>query len=107
MLGFALFLGSFYVLVSKFSDGVESEARWKIFVTALVATGLLNGISRETPTWGGLALACLVAAFVSLVGLLLWIRVTRVQAFKITGSYIGFILAYSLVTNFIFGALGT
>jgi len=89
-----------------FSDGAESRARWQIFTVALVATVLLNGISQSNPTLLGLVTACLVAAAVSLGGLIFWIRVTRLQAVKITASYIGFVLAYSTVIDLIFGALG-
>jgi hypothetical protein len=106
MLGFALYLASFYVFVSLFSDGAESRARWQIFAVALVATVLLNGISNGIPTLLGVAIACLVAAGVSLGGLIFWIRVTRLQAVKITASYIGFVVAYSLVITLLFGAFG-
>ena len=106
MLFVLVFLASFYVFVSIFSDGLESQARWKIFALALIDTLLLNGISHSIPTWLGLAIACLAAACVSLGGLIFWIGVTRLQALKITGSYIGFVLGCSIVLGFIYGALG-
>ena len=90
MFGFILPLAALYVFVSIFSDGAESQARWQIFVVALVATVLLRGIGSSMPTLLGTAVACLVAAAVSLTGLIFWIKVTRTQALKITGSYIGF-----------------
>jgi hypothetical protein len=44
-----------------------------------------------------LLIALAVAALASMAGLLYWIRVSQSQALKITGSYIGFVVAYSLV----------
>jgi Kef-type K+ transport system membrane component KefB len=102
----AVYLVSFYIFVSIFSDGAESAARWKILAIALLATLLLNGISSESPTLLGLGIACLAAAIVSLAGLIFWVKVTRLQALKITGSYIGFVLAYSVVIGLIFQAFG-
>ena len=102
MLGFILPLVAFYIFVSIFSDGVESRARWQILVIALVATMLLAGISTNMPTLVGLAIACVLAAVVSLVGLLFWIKVTRPQALKITGSYLAFVVGYSIVVALLF-----
>jgi hypothetical protein len=102
----AVYLVSFYICVSIFSDGAESEARWKILAIALLATLLLNGISSASPTLLGLGLACLAAAIVCLAGLIFWIKVTRPQALKIATSYIGFVLAHSVVIGLIFHALG-
>lgn len=106
MVAVAVYLVSFYIFVSIFSDGAESTARWKILAIALLATLLLNGISNASPTLLGLGIGCLTAAIVSLVGLIFWVKVTRPQALKITGSYIGFVLAYSVVIGLIFHALG-
>jgi hypothetical protein len=106
MLGFVITLASYYVFVSIFSDGVESQARWKIFTVALLTAILLGGISHSYPTWLGFLAACAAVAVVSLVGLTLWIRTTTAQALKITGSYLGFVVGYSLVIGFIFGMFG-
>jgi hypothetical protein len=103
--GLVFSLASFYVFVSIFSDGVESKARWKIFAVSLVATGLLYGLGA-TQSLLSLAIACLAAAAVSLVGLIFLIKVTKLQALKITGSYIGFVIGYSIVVDLIFRALG-
>jgi hypothetical protein len=100
--GLILPLVSFYVFVSIFSDGAESRARWQIFVVALVATLLLVAIARSTPTPLGAGEACAAAAAVSYIGLIFWIKVTNTQALKIIGSYIGFVVIYSLVTALIF-----
>jgi hypothetical protein len=54
----------------------------------------------------GLVAACLLAALVSFVGLILWIKVTRLQALKISGSYVGFVVAYSLAVTLLLGSPG-
>ncbi len=105
MFGFILPLVAFYIFVSMFSEGTESQARWKIFTLSFVATTVLFTMSRENPTLIGSTAACLVAALVSFVGLTFWIKVTRSQAVKITGSYVGFVVAYSLAAALIFGNL--
>jgi hypothetical protein len=106
MLGFVLTLASFYVFVSIFSDGAESRARWQIFALSLTAALLIMGISHGIPTLLGLVLACFAAAAVSLAGLIFWIHLTRAQALKITASYVGFVVAYSVIINLVFNGLG-
>ena len=106
MLGFVLCLASFYVFVSIFSDGVGSEARWKIFAVSLAAVIPMYALGGIRPPLLGFAISCLAAAAVSLVGLIFWIKVTRVQALKITGSFIGFVVAYSIAIGLLARALG-
>ena len=103
MLGIILPLVAFYIFVSIFSDGAATEARWKIFVIALVATFTLSVIAGSLPGIAGALIACCVAGLVSFGGLMLWIKATRSQALKITGSYLGFVIVYSIVTTVIFG----
>ena len=104
MFGFILPLVAFYIAVSVFSDGAASEARWKILAVALPAQLLLMGISSGVPTLLGLVLACVAASAVSLAGLIFWIRLTRPQALKVTGAYLGFVIAYSVIILLAFGA---
>jgi hypothetical protein len=107
VLAVAVYLASFYVFVSIFSDGIASDARWKILAVSLLTATILIGTSNAIkPPLLGLAIACFAGAVASFVGLLFLIKVTRVQALKITGSYIGFVLAYSVVFALLFGALG-
>lgn len=106
MFGLVLPLVAFYIFVSIFSDSAAAQARWKIFVIALIATFTLSGISHSVPSIAGALIACGAAALVSFGGLMLWIRATKSQALKITGSYLGFVIAYSIVITFIF-SLGT
>ena len=107
MVAVAVYLASFYVFVSIFSDGVASDARWRILVVALIAAAILIGISNTIkPVLLGLAIASFATAVVSLAGLVFLIKVTRLQALKITGSYIGFVIAYWVVGAMLFRALG-
>ena len=101
LVGFALQLAAFYVLVSIFSDGAESRARWQIFVIALVVTLLMSIVASAMPTLLGFVLACVLAAAISLAALTLWIKVTTKQALKISGAYVGFAVAYSLLFSLV------
>lgn len=105
MFGFILPLAAFYIFVSIFSDSTATEARWKIFVIALVANLTLKVISESVPSITGVLIACCVAGLVSFGGLMLWMRATRSQALKITGSYLGFVIAYSIVVTVIFSLI--
>lgn len=102
MFGIILPIAAFYIFVTIFSDNRASEARWKIFVVALTATLTLSAISRSNSTPVGLVIACVVAALVSFGGLIWWIKTTRTEALKVTGSYIGFAIAYSAVVEAVF-----
>lgn len=102
MLGIILPVAAFYIFYSTFSDDHASEARWKIFVVALIATLTLSAISRANSTLVGSAIAMVAAASLSLAGLIWWIKATRTQALKIAGSYLGFVLAYSVVVAILF-----
>jgi hypothetical protein len=100
IMGIALYFAAFYVLVSIFSDGAEKDARWKILVIAIVVT-LILGLTGNVPSLAVFALGCLVAGLISVVALVFWIKVTQSQALKITGSYIGLVIAYSVVVALI------
>jgi hypothetical protein len=97
MFGIILPVAAFYIFASIFSDDRLSDARWKLFVIALIATLTLSAISRANPTLIGLAIAMIVAALLSFAGLMWWIKAARTQALKITGSYLGFVLTYSVI----------
>jgi len=99
-MGVALYLAGFYVLVSIFSDGAEKDARWKILAIAIPVTVVLS-IAGSVPSLAVFALGCLVAGLLSVVALIFWIKVTKLQALKITGSYIGLVIAYSVVVALI------
>jgi hypothetical protein len=92
----------FYILVSVFAQGTESNARWKILLTALAVTLLMMAGGGYFTTLVGWAVAWLVAALVSVTALMYWIKVTKSQALKITGCYFGFVLILSIVLNLVF-----
>jgi hypothetical protein len=100
--GFVLQLAVFYILVSIFSDGAESRARWQIFVTALFVTLAMSIVSTAMPTLLGFAFACVLAAVIAAAALILWIKVSKMQALKISTAYVGFAIAYSLLISLIF-----
>jgi hypothetical protein len=102
-MGVALQLAGFYVLVSIFTEGAESNARWKILVIALLLIAALNVVPVYVPSILGLILGCFAAALVSVAALVLWIKVPMSQALKITGSYIGLVLAYAILITLLFG----
>lgn len=102
MFGIILPVAAFYIFASVFSDDRASDARWKLFIIALIATLTLSAITRASPTLIGSAIAMILAALLSFAGLILWIKATRTQALKITGSYLGFVLAYSVVVAVLF-----
>lgn len=86
MFGIILPVAAFYIFASTFSNDRAS----------------LSAISRADSTISGTATAIVVAALLSFSGLMGWIKTTRTQALKITGSYPGFILAYSVVVAILF-----
>jgi hypothetical protein len=100
--GLVLQLAAFYILVSIFSDGAESRARWQIFVIALFVTLLMSIVSAAMPTLLGFAFACALAAVTAAVTLILWIKVSKMQALKISTAFVGFAIAYSLLVSLIF-----
>jgi hypothetical protein len=103
LFGFILPLVAFYIFTSIFSDGAEKQARWKVVTLSVSAMLLLFFVSTSMPTPLGLTIACLAAALVSLFGLVFWIKVTRSQALKITGSYMGFVIGYNLLFGLMIG----
>lgn len=92
-----------YVFVSMFSDGAESNSRWKILVIAIVS-GLVSAVVRQL-IWGvagavaGLALALAVIA----IGLIFWCKVDRKAALRIVGAYFAFSVALAVVISYLSG----
>lgn len=95
-------LVAFYILVSIFSEGAESRARWQIFVIALVVSELMSIVRMAIPTLPGFVLACVLAAVISAAALMLWIKVTKMQALKISSAFVGFTIAYPLLLGLLF-----
>ncbi len=89
-----------YVLVSVFSSGTESSARWKILLIAL-GTGLLQAVLvRLVPGLGGALTAMLVSFGLIIVALIYWCAVERKPALKIASTYLGICLAIGVLAAF-------
>ena len=89
-----------YILVSIFSSGTESNARWKILIIA-VGAGLLQAILLGAlPNITGLLLAVVVPIGLIVAALVLWCGVERKSAGKIAGSYFGLCVVLGIATSF-------
>src|SRR5690348_8076545 len=102
MFGIILPVAAFYIFASVFSDDRASDARWKLFIIALIATLTLSAITRASPTLIGSAIAMIVAALLSFAGLILWIKATRPRALRIWASNLGSVLACSVAFGVLF-----
>ena len=84
-----------YILVSVFSSGTESDARWKILFIAIGSAIVQAVISHALPNLAGVALAIVASLGFIAVGLIFWCGVERKAAVKIAASY--FALCVGLV----------
>jgi hypothetical protein len=90
--GIASALG-LYILVSIFSSGSESDARWKILILAL-GSAIVQGIVLQVLSGlVGLIAAILSSLALIAVGLVFWCGVERRPALKIVGSYFALCVA--------------
>jgi hypothetical protein len=90
-----------YILVSIFSSGTESDARWKILAIAVGAAVLQSIVIRRVPTLFGVLVAIAMSLGLVVAGLIFWCGVERRPALKIAGSYFGLCILVSVVTAFI------
>jgi hypothetical protein len=93
----------YYILVSVFAINTASSSRWKILVIGLLTILSMVGIARGIPTWTGFIVSVVLGAAVSVLGLLAWLKLTRRQALLVTGSFVAFQVAMSVVVYFAFG----
>ena len=96
-----------YILVSVFSEGLESSARWKILVIAIgssLASALVQVlIGGIVGTLVGFAVALLLI----FVNLNFWCRVDRKATLKIVAAYAVFTVALVVVIGFLRGAMAS
>jgi|KBSMisStandDraft_5_1062788.scaffolds.fasta_scaffold21766_3 hypothetical protein len=94
-----------YILVSVFSSGTESDARWKILFIAIGSAIVQAVISHALPTLAGVALAIVASLGFIAVGLIFWCGVERKAAVKIAGSYfalcVGLVILSVLISVFL------
>ena len=86
-----------YILVSIFSSGTESSARFKILAIAFGALIIQSALPALIPGLAG-QLAGLVASLGMIAAaLIFWCGVERKPALKITGSYFALCVALSVL----------
>jgi hypothetical protein len=96
-LGIASALG-LYILVSIFSSGSESGARWKILVLA-IASAIVQGVVLQViPNLIGLLAATLASLALIALGLVFWCGIERRPMLKIIGSYFALCVALFFVS---------
>jgi hypothetical protein len=94
MFGLILPMVAFYIFTDMFSHEAAQQGRWKVALLSLAATMVLFIASGA-----GLVIACILATLICLGGLIFWIRLTPLQAAKVTGSYVAFVFAYSVLVT--------
>ena len=90
-----------YILVSIFSSGTESDARWKILAIAFGAGVVQAAILGVLPSIVGLLLAVVISAALIIAALVFWCGVERKPALKIAGSYFGLCVLLGIVMAFL------
>ena len=93
-----------YILVSIFSEGLESSARWKILVIA-IGSSLVSAVVQELIDGivGAIA-GSAVALLLIFVTLNIWCGVDRKATLKIVAAYSAFTIALVMAIGFLQGA---
>jgi hypothetical protein len=82
-----------------FSQGAESDARWKILIVA-ITSGLISAIMRQViPGSTGILIGIAFALTLIAAALIFWCRIERKATFKIVGAYFGFCVALAGVLS--------
>ena len=100
VLGIASALG-LYILVSMFSSGSESSARWKILILAVGSAIVQGAVLQFLPGLLGLFAAVLSSLALIGVGLIFWCGVERKPALKIVGAYFALCIALFFLSAFL------
>jgi len=88
-----------YILVSIFSPGTESNARWKILFIAIAAGYVLWLVTNALPNLVGLLLAVMASLTLIVALLVFWCQIDRKAALKIAGGYFGVCVAGFFALN--------
>lgn len=91
-----------YILVSVFSSGTESDARWKILFIAIASGIVQASISSAMPNLAGLLLATAASLGLIVIALMFWCGLERKVAVKVAGSYFALCVAVIII----FGIIG-
>jgi len=90
-----------YILVSIFSSGAESDARWKILILA-IGSGIVQGVALQVlPGLVGLLAAVVSSLALIAAGLLFWCGIERKPTLKIVASYFALSVVLFSVSVFI------
>ena len=90
-----------YIFVSMFSDGAESESRWKILVIA-IGSGIVSVVGQQLiPGIVGAAVGLVLALALIGLALVFWCKVERKAALKIVGAYFAFTAALAIVIGYL------
>ena len=89
----------YYILTHVFNGGIDPALRWKVFVSAVAVTLVYSAGARQATALWHLGLALLLAGIVSVACLVLWLKVSRNTALKVTGSYLGITVALSIAVT--------
>jgi hypothetical protein len=78
-----------YILVSIFSSGTsDPNARWKILGIAIGSAVIQGYVTYLMPSLMGFLAALALSLGFIVAGLMLWLKVERIPALKIVGSYL-------------------
>lgn len=97
----------FYILVSVFARGRESELRGKIFVLALVLGFTPQLVAHLVGGLLGLLVALFATFAIGVLGLMFSCEIPKTTAYKISASYLGIAVVLTLVYAVILAATAT
>ena len=96
-MGIAIWGVALYILVSVFSDGAESESRWKIFSMVVGTIVVEATVSRLMPNILGLITYLAISFALLILALIYWIKIDRLSSLKISASYLGLRIAATAI----------
>jgi hypothetical protein len=96
-----------YILVSVFSEGLESSVRWKILVIAIVSSLMSAAVQALIGGIVGTLVGFAAALLLIFVTLNFWCPVDRKATLKIVAAYAVFTVALAAVIGFLRGAVAS
>jgi hypothetical protein len=94
-----------YILVSVFSEGLESSVRWKILVIAIGSSLASAAVQALIGGIVGTLVGFAVALLLIFVALSFWCRVDRKATLKIVAAYAVFTVGLVVVIGFLRGVV--
>src|SRR2546423_975066 len=87
-----------YILVSIFSSGAESDARWKILILAIGYSIAQGVVLQVVPGLVGLLASVVSSLALIAAGLLFWCGLERKPTLKIVATYLALCAVLSIVS---------